>query len=118
MSSFALSSVPVIVPAEMSFGVALTSLLGPSVQSLRQPSPPTLLLSSQVSPVAISKTPLPHVSSLRQSALQPSPPRLLPSSQRSPTATSTTPLPHVSSLLQSALQPSVSAVLPSSQISP
>src|SRR5438874_2491312 len=60
-----------------------------------QPSPLTLLLSSQVSPVAISKTPLPHVSSLRQSALQPSPPRLLPSSQRSPTATSTTPLPHV-----------------------
>jgi len=85
---------------------------------LPQPSLETLLPSSQLSPLIVSSTPLPQVSSDLQSALQPSAPTELPSSQLSPVRSSTTPLPHDSSDKQLAAQPSPSTVLPSSQISP
>src|SRR5688572_16202694 len=76
-----------------------------------------LLPSSQVSPVNMSSTPLPQVSSDLQSLLQPSPPIVLPSSQVSPAGSSRTALLHDSSLMQSAAQPSPETSLPSSQTS-
>src|SRR3990167_8577809 len=63
------------------------------LQSDEQPSPLTVLLSSQTSPRAASITLLPHTSSDLQSPAQPSPLAVLPSSQTSPPSASTTLLP-------------------------
>ncbi len=59
------------------------------LQSAEQPSPETLLPSSQTSPFDLSTMPLPHASFDLQSAEQPSPSLLLPSSQTSPLHVST-----------------------------
>ncbi len=83
-------------------------------QSARQPSPDTLLPSSQNSP--LSMEPLPQLSS-RQFWLHPSPPSKLPSSHASLRAVSSSPLPQVSLERQSARQPSPDTLLPSSQTS-
>ena len=82
-----------------------------------QPSQSVVLLSSQASPAAASRMPLPQDSSDKQSAEQPSPPTVLLSSQTSPASASTIPLPQVSSERQSAEQPSPAVELPSSQTS-
>src|SRR5439155_814540 len=87
------------------------------LQSPEQPSPETVLPSSQTSPRVGSRMPLPHTSSDLQFAEQPSPETLLPSSQTSPWSVSTTLLPHVSSDLQSPEQPSPETLLPSSHAS-
>ena len=88
------------------------------LQSDEQPSPETVLPSSQTSPRPLSRTPLPQTSVDWQSAEQPSPRAVLPSSHSSPASMSTTPLPQVSSDLQSPEQPSPLWLLPSSQTSP
>src|SRR5262245_3478936 len=85
-------------------------------QSAAQPSPLSVLPSSQTSSTSLMS--LPQVSSDLQSDEQPSPLSLSPSSQTSPAASSSTSLPQVSSDEQVALQPSPSMMLPSSQISP
>src|SRR5688572_317562 len=81
-----------------------------------QPSPPTVLPSSQASPQSLML--LPQISIDVQSSEQPSQLSSLPSSQISPPAALRTPSPHDSLERQSAEQPSPSMMLPSSHVSP
>ena len=82
-------------------------------QPLEQPSPSSLLPSSQISPG--STTPLPQYMALQDDEQSLAG---LGGSQSSPASQSTILLPQISVLLQSALQPSPPSVLPSSHASP
>src|SRR5262245_11444687 len=96
------------------------------LQLAAQPSPPTTLPSSQISPMSVSVTPLPQSANL-QVALQKTPEvgSTLPGGSQSSflgslpgNGLSTLPLSQRSSDLQSAEQPSPSMLLPSSHFSP
>ena len=120
-STIATSSVH--VASQPSNGIDPESSQVSGAVTVPSPQPATLEQSaahagepSQTSPAATSTTPLPQLSSLRQSERQPSPDRSSPSSQTSPS--STVPSPQNASRTQPRPQPSPLASFPSSHVSP